>query len=162
MLLSFLFHPFHISKMFLFEEFFHLDKWTKKLLRMRSDEWGGWGMGSCHFWSKTANTQCGKGRCACKSAIIKWANVLTKSFKKSLKLNAASQQHHQLVHWYGCVPVLQVARLPEKNSSSFCIPSHIPEWIIWQLCTSFFTSINWRLIRMSVLAILCLAYTGVR
>ena len=35
------------------------------------------------FGQKLMNTQCGVGKCACKSPTIKWANVLEKSFKKS-------------------------------------------------------------------------------
>ena len=47
---------------------------------------------------KWLNTQCGEGRCARKSPIMKWANALKESSKKnSLKSNAAS---HNNASWY--------------------------------------------------------------
>ena len=47
---------------------------------------------------KLMNTHCDMGRYACKSLIMKWANVLKESSKKnSLKLNAAS---HNNASWY--------------------------------------------------------------
>ena len=49
------FHLFYIGKTFSFVDTFHLGKQTKKMsLRVRSSEYGEWSMGSCHFWSKTA------------------------------------------------------------------------------------------------------------
>ena len=48
------------------------------------------------FGQKLLNTQCGAGRCAHKSPIIKWANVLSLQ-KNSLKLNVAS---HNNTSWY--------------------------------------------------------------
>ena len=37
----FLLHLYHIGKMFLFEEFFHLGK-QRNVIQERSDEYGGW------------------------------------------------------------------------------------------------------------------------
>ena len=51
---------------------------------------------SCHFCPKTAK-QCGMGRCAGQSPIMKWANMLKESSKNSLKPNTAS---HTNASWY--------------------------------------------------------------
>ena len=92
----FLFHPFHISKTFLFEDFFHLGK-TKKVSQGKSRwvERVGFG-GHAVFGQKLLNTQCSVGRCAHKSSIMKWANMLNLP-KNSLKLNTAS---HNNASWY--------------------------------------------------------------
>ena len=72
------------------------------------------------FGQKRVN---GMGRCACRSPIMKWANVLSLQ-KISLKLNVASQQC-QPVLWYRWVsrtltlqgkPAFQGAHYPEDNS----------------------------------------------
>ena len=56
-------------------------------------------MGHVHadFGQKLLNTQCGMGRCAHKSPIMKQANVLKESQKISLKLNATS---HDTTSWH--------------------------------------------------------------
>ena len=89
----FLFHLFHISKTFLFEDFFHPGK-QKKVT------WGeiGWigrlGHGGHTVFGQKLNIQCGVGRCTCKSPIMKWANALKESSKKqSLKPSAASHNN---------------------------------------------------------------------
>ena len=83
---------FHIYKMFIFKEFFHLGKQTKKSLRERSvnREDGAWW--SCHFWSKTAEHSvcCGQVR----YEIGKCIESLQKN--NSLELNAASPN----TSWY--------------------------------------------------------------
>ena len=94
----FLFHLFHISKMFPFEDFFHPGT-QKKVPRgeigcMAGVEHGGHAI----FSQKLMNTQHGVGRCAHKSPIMKWANTWRESSKKnSLKLNTAS---HNTTSWY--------------------------------------------------------------
>ena len=49
--------------------------------------------GHAIFGQKLLNTQCGVGRCTCKSPIMKWANVLKESSKSSLKPNSASHNN---------------------------------------------------------------------
>ena len=94
----FLFHLFHIGKMFLFQDFFHPWKQTKKSLSgwdQVNREGGTWG--SCLFGQKLLNTQRGVGNCAGRLPIMKWANA-SKVFKKySLKPNAAS---HNNARWF--------------------------------------------------------------
>ena len=46
------------------------------------------------------NTQNGTGRCACKSPIMKWANVLKESTKKFTEAEQSLSQQFQLVHSY--------------------------------------------------------------
>ena len=54
--------------------------------------------GHAVFGQKLLNIQSGVGRYACKSPIMKWANLLKESSKKiSLKLNAA---FHNYTSWY--------------------------------------------------------------
>lgn len=52
--------------------------------------------GSCHFGQKLLNMQLSVGRCAGKSPITRWANVLSLQ-KNSLQLNTAS---HKNTSWY--------------------------------------------------------------
>ena len=59
------------------------------------------------FVQKLLDTQCGAGRCPCKSPMMKWANTLKESSKKSLKPNAACHNNDSwhtdtvvfLEHW---------------------------------------------------------------
>ena len=46
---------------------------------------------------KLLNTECGVGRCACKSSMMKWVNMLSLQKIYSLKPNAAS---HNNTRWY--------------------------------------------------------------
>ena len=88
----FLFHLFYMGKMFPFEDCFHPGK--PKKVTGGEIRWIGRVGHRCHavFGQKLLNTQHGMGRCAHKSPIVKWVNML-KVFKKySLKPNAAS--HH--------------------------------------------------------------------
>ena len=90
----FLFHLFHISKMFPFKDFFHLGKQTNKNVTQGKIGWIGrmkYG-GHAIFGQKLRNIQCGVGRWARKSPIMKWANALSLQ-KNSLKLNAASHNN---------------------------------------------------------------------
>ena len=78
----FLFHVSHVNKTFLFEDFFHPGK-QKKCHSGRDHvtrEGGAWGHAG--FGQKLQNTQCGVGRCAHKSPIVKWTNTLKESSKK--------------------------------------------------------------------------------
>ena len=87
----FLSHLFHISKTFLFEDFFH----PGNIKSFSGRDWintEGGGQGSCRFWSKLPNTQCNVGRCTRKSPIMKWANALSLQ-KNSPKSNAASDNN---------------------------------------------------------------------
>ena len=91
----FVFHLFHIGKMFPFGDFFHLGKQNKSGRYQVNREGGAWG--HAVFGQKLLNIQCGVGRCTHKSP-KKWANVLKESSeKKSLKQNAAS---HNKARWY--------------------------------------------------------------
>ena len=60
----------------------------------------------CHaiLGQKLLNIQHGVGRCARKSPIMKWANVLKESSKKFTDVEHSLSQQHQLVHWYKWVP----------------------------------------------------------
>ena len=51
------------------------------------------------FGQKLLNTQQGAGRCAGKSPIVKWTNVLTESLKNFTKAECSLSQQYQLVHW---------------------------------------------------------------
>ena len=48
---------------------------------------------------KLLNIQRCGGRCACKSAVMKWANELKESSKKFTE-SESSLSHHQLIHWF--------------------------------------------------------------
>ena len=85
--------PFSASAVFCFTssisaKHFHLRTFLiqgnkkRKSVRDRSDEQGGWGMGHAIFGQNLLNTQCSAGRCAHKSPVMKWANVLKESSKK--------------------------------------------------------------------------------
>ena len=78
----FLFHLFHISKTFPFEDFFTQGN-TKKVT-LSKISWIGWVGHGGHavFGQKLLNTQRGVGRCACKSPIMKWANCWKSLQKK--------------------------------------------------------------------------------
>ena len=53
------------------------------------------------FGQKLLNTWCGVGRCAGKSPIMKWANMLKESSKKKItEAKHSLSQQLQLVHWY--------------------------------------------------------------
>ena len=54
--------------------------------------------GSCRFWSRLLNTQRGVSRCAQKSPIMKWANVLKESSKKFTEAKHSISQQRQLAH----------------------------------------------------------------
>ena len=88
-----MFHLFHISKMFPFEEFFHPGKQKKK----SRGEIGCIGRvghgGHAILGQKLLNIQHSVGRCTCKSPIMKWANALKVLKKNSLKPNAASHNN---------------------------------------------------------------------
>ena len=56
------------------------------------------------FGQKLLHTQCSAGRCACESAIMKWANVLKESSKKFTEAKCSLSQQCQLVHWHRWVP----------------------------------------------------------
>ena len=56
--------------------------------------------GHAVFGQKLLNTQCGVGRCARKSPIMKWANTLKESSKKFTEAKHSFSQQCQLVHWY--------------------------------------------------------------
>ena len=62
----------------------------------------GGAQGSWCFWSKTADTQRGVGRCTCKSPIMKWADAL-KVLKKPTEAECRLSQG-QLVRWYRWIP----------------------------------------------------------
>ena len=57
-------------------------------------------MGHVHadFGQKLLNTQCGVGRCARKSPIMKQANVLKESQKNLTEAERNLSQQHQLAH----------------------------------------------------------------
>ena len=80
----FLFHLFYISKMFPFEDSFHPGTQTNKIsLRVRLGEQGRVGhKDRAVFGMKLLNTQCGVGRCARKSPIMKPENALKEPSKK--------------------------------------------------------------------------------
>ena len=65
-----------------------------------------WGKPGGHaiFGQKMLNTECGVGRCSCKSPIMKWANTLKDSSKKFTEAKCSLSQQCQLVHWYRWVP----------------------------------------------------------
>ena len=103
-LLFLLFHLFHIGKTFPSEYFFI---WGNK----NKVSWGeiSWigrvgNGGHVGFGQKLLNTQRGVGRCAHKSPIMKWANVLKGTSKKLTEAEGILSQQHQLVHWYRRVP----------------------------------------------------------
>ena len=52
------------------------------------------------FSQKLLNTQCGVGRCAHKSPIMKWANTVKETSKKFTEPECSFSQQCQLVHWY--------------------------------------------------------------
>ena len=79
----FLFHFFHIGKMFPFEDFFQTGETRKKsawgkIRWMGRVEHGGHAV----FGQKLLSTQRNAGGCTCKSLILKWANILKESSKK--------------------------------------------------------------------------------
>ena len=95
--------------------------------------WEGGTWGSCRFLVKncwTLSTQC--GRCAHKSPVMKWANVLKESSKNSLKPTVASHNNSSwctdtegfLEHTPSGGVVLQGARPPEDNSVFWGPPSY--------------------------------------
>ena len=86
-----------LTKRFSLRTFFHPGK-QKKCHSGRDHvtrEGGAWGHAG--FGQKLQNTQCGVGRCAHKSPIVKWVNALKESSKKSLKRNVDS---HPTTGWY--------------------------------------------------------------
>ena len=134
-LLRFLFHLFHISKIFPFEDFLHQGKQTKVT---QGKIWSTGRMrhrGHAVLGQTPLDTQHSVGRCAHKSPIMKWANVLNLQKKKSLKPNTAS---HSNASWCtgtngflehsptrGSLYVLKGARLPKDNSVLGGSPSYI-------------------------------------
>ena len=56
------------------------------------------------FGQKLLNTQCGVGRCARKSPIMKWANTWKESSKNFTEAERSLSQQRQPVHWYRWVP----------------------------------------------------------
>ena len=58
--------------------------------------------GSCHFWSKTAESQRGVDRGTFKSPIMKWANMLR--LLKKFTEGEHSLSQGQVVRWYSWVP----------------------------------------------------------
>ena len=121
----FLFHLFHIGKTFPFEDFFHPRK-HKKITWSKIGWIGRVGQRShTIFGQKLLNTQCGVGRRARKSCIMKCANALSILKKKFTEAEHSFSQQCQLVHRYRWVPrtltywekpVLQGANPPEDNS----------------------------------------------
>ena len=88
----FLFHLFHIGRTFTFEDFFHLEKQNKSYSGWDQVSREGGAQKSCCFGQKLLKTQCGVGRCAHKSCIMKWLkHKLTERVlkKNSLKPNTA-------------------------------------------------------------------------
>ena len=74
---------------------------TKKVTQGEIVLIGRMGHGSqADFGQKLLNTQRGVGRCAHKSPIMKWANVLEESSKKFTEAELSLSQQRQLVHWY--------------------------------------------------------------
>ena len=100
----FLFHPFHMEKMFPLEDFFHLGKHKK--VSWGEMQWLGQvgHRGHVIFGQNLLNIQHGVGRCTSKSTIMKWANVLKESLKKFSEAECSLSQQCQLVHWYRWVP----------------------------------------------------------
>ena len=90
----FLFHFFHISKTFFFEDFFLSGETKKSCLGPDQVNGKGRANGSCHFWSKTSEHSAWCGQVPCKSPIMKWVKSPEKN---SLKPNAAS---HNNASWY--------------------------------------------------------------
>ena len=88
---NFLFHHFHVSKTFAFEDFFIQGNQKNHA-------------GHAIFGQKLLNTQHRVGRCACKSPVMKWANVLKESSKILTEAKRSLSQQRQLVHWYRWVP----------------------------------------------------------
>ena len=88
---NFLFHHFHVSKTFAFEDFF---------IQGNQKNHGGHAI----FGQKLLNTQHGVGRCACKSPLMKWANALKESSKKFTEAECSRSQQRQLLHWYTWAP----------------------------------------------------------
>ena len=81
--LLFLFHLFHVGKMFPSEDTFPPEKQTKKVSQGGIGWIGRVGQGgSAEFGQKLLNTQWSVGRCTRWSTIMKWANVLKESSKK--------------------------------------------------------------------------------
>ena len=127
LLLFFLFSLFYIGITCPFEDFSHPGKQKKSCSGQDGVNGEGGARGSCRFWSRLLNTQRGVSRCAQKSPIMKWANVLKESSKKFTEAECSLSQQRQLVHWYRWVPrtltwqgklALQGAHPPEDNSVS--------------------------------------------
>ena len=71
----------------------------KRSLGVRLYEWGVGHRGHAIFGQKLLTTQHGVGRCAPKSPIMKWVNVLKESFKKKCTETKRSlSPQGQLVH----------------------------------------------------------------
>ena len=97
----FFFHLFHIGKTFSFEDSFHPGKQTNKQNGTRGRDWvnrEGRERGHAVFGQKLLNTQCGVGRCAHKSPIMKWAVTLKESSKQFTEAECSLSQQCQLVH----------------------------------------------------------------
>ena len=101
-LLPFLFHLFHISKMFPFEDFISSEKQKK----VTQDKIGWIGRvkhrGLAVFGQKRLNTQFSMGRCTCKSPIVKRANVLSLQKKFTECERSLSQCKKAYIHIYVC------------------------------------------------------------
>ena len=87
------------AKLFPLRIFFHPGK-QKKSLGERSGDREGRAQGHAAFGQKLMNTQCHVGRCAGKSPIVKWANMLKESSEKFTEAKHSLSQQRRLVHWY--------------------------------------------------------------
>ena len=103
-LLKFLFHLFHIGKMFFSGDFFDPGKQKKSLSRWDRVNREGGAQGSCRFWSKSAEHSVRCGQFAPKSPIMKWANTLKESSKKFTEAEHSLSQQRLLVLWNRWVP----------------------------------------------------------
>ena len=94
----FLFYLFHTNKTLPFQDLFHQGK-QKNVAWGETTRIGRVGhSGHEVFGQKLQNTQRCVGRCACKSPIVKWANVLKESLKKFTEVECSLSQQWQLVH----------------------------------------------------------------
>ena len=98
-LLLFFVSPLPQGKTFPSENRLHLGKQTTSCSEQDQVNREGGALGPCHFGQKLLNTQHGVGRCAHKSPITKWANVMSLQ-KKFTEAKCSLWQQRQLVHWY--------------------------------------------------------------
>ena len=102
LLLFSLFHFFHFGKCFPLRTFSTRET-NKNSLSGAKIRWIG-RVDHVGFGQKLLNTQHGKGRCTCKSPIMKWTNTLKETSEKFTEGKCSLLQQCQLVHWYRWVP----------------------------------------------------------